>query len=535
MAAKISAVSVRITASLTGFSAGLKRASAQLGTFQKSTAIVGRAAGAMAGRFAALGGMIAGAFSIASIVAFTRQSMTAMDATAKLSDQLGIATEKLGGLQHAGNLAGVPSKQLAISLRMMQKTVSNAANGSKTLQDTIAALGLDIESLKNQTPDEQLRRFADGFAKVANVSDRTRMAMEIFGRSGSKMISMLKDGSAGLDAMQADAEKLGIAFSRVDGAKIEAANDAIARLKSAFTGLSNTLAIELSPFIKAAADSMTTWLTDSVNGTSKVSAAFQELLHWVGQIGDFINNVREGFYFLGGGAAGVIADMLHGFNTMKNAGHTAFIYMNKIAIDAFASIVSAARKSLDFIITSFNKLSGVVGIEFEAIGQTGIEKSLDKMSGQMLKKIKEVNSDLISRPEISKDLDGVSKDWKKKAQDMAEAQPFSSKVQQWYAQIKHSTDGQLENQQGITDELGEQFQEAKKIKDLEAGFMMTKAGTSNLAGVASKPMDGINAAMNTPVMPGVSGLEDDETTDLLEEANGYLSQMAARPPAAAFA
>lgn len=231
------------------FANGVNRARSTLSRFGGAI----RATGAAVGRFglglATVGG---GALSL-----MVRRQMQTIDSLAKTSDKLGIATHKLAGLQHAAELTGVSSEKFNMALQRMTRRVSEAANGSGEAVSALKELGISAQDLSKLTPDQQFARIADAMQGVESQSDRVRLAFKLFDSEGVGLVNTLKLGSAGLNEVQREAERLGIALSRADAAKIEQANDAITKMKRAFDGVVNTLAVNLAPWIEKIANHFT--------------------------------------------------------------------------------------------------------------------------------------------------------------------------------------------------------------------------------------------------------------------------------------
>ena len=209
---------------------------------------VGNSAAAATVKIAKIGAAFATA-GVAAGVALTKMSMQNVDALAKVSDRLGIATQSLAGLQHAANLAGVESATLEKSLVKLAVGVSDAADGTGIAKDAFIELGLSAALLEKMPIDKQMLAVADAMAGVELQADKVRLATELFGARGVAVLNMLGGGSKNLIEMAKEADHLGIAINRIDAAQIEAANDSVTRAKSVFTGLGNQLADAFSPII----------------------------------------------------------------------------------------------------------------------------------------------------------------------------------------------------------------------------------------------------------------------------------------------
>jgi hypothetical protein len=287
----IGSLSALVGANTKGLEKGLKRASRMVRGYAAS---VGGAGSFITGKVAA----IAGAIGIGVSVAGLKNIAEEMDAVAKTADSLGFTTEALIGLQHGARLAGVGTEAFNTSVQTMVKNVGMAAQGTGRARAALAGLNIDAAKLAELTPENQLKVLADAMAKVENPTTRATYAMQIFGGQGAAMINVLNGGAAGLEQMQTEAEKLGLTFSRIDAAKVEAANDSLSRMQAVFTGLAQTLVIQLSPYIDAAATAFVKWGTDGKGAGDKIITAVEWVAGTVAQLTDVIDYGKIAWYGL---------------------------------------------------------------------------------------------------------------------------------------------------------------------------------------------------------------------------------------------
>ena len=202
------------------------------------------------------------ALSVASaggLAFFTAKAFKSIDATAKMADVLGLTTKQLSSYHLAAELSGIGNDELTSSLRRMLKTVSDANEGLSTAKRSFATLGLDETRIKTLSTHEAFGKILDGLARIPNVFDRARVAQELFGRSGVKLIKLAQDGAGGLARVTREAEALGITFSRIDARQIENANDAITRVKAAFRGIFVQLAPKIANVVTPIANTFSDW------------------------------------------------------------------------------------------------------------------------------------------------------------------------------------------------------------------------------------------------------------------------------------
>ncbi|MBX3751934.1 MAG: hypothetical protein KF897_17785, partial [Opitutaceae bacterium] len=95
----------------------------------------------------------------------------------------------------------------------MQRSLVDAAKGTASAQQALSLLGLSVEDLAGLSPDQQFKRLADRLSQVIDPALRTALAMEIFGRAGTKLLPLLSSGSAGIEELQSQARSLGLTVS----------------------------------------------------------------------------------------------------------------------------------------------------------------------------------------------------------------------------------------------------------------------------------------------------------------------------------
>ena len=159
-------------------------------------------------RIAAFGAAIAGA-AAASVMAYTKIAGDFSD----LAAQTGLSVEMMSELETALKDAGTTVEDFAKSAVKMQKAIFEASSGSEAAQASFAALGLDVGRLLSMSPDQQFTAIAEALSKVENPTERLGLAMEIFGKSASKLMPVLAGGASGIQAFRAEAQRLGLSIS----------------------------------------------------------------------------------------------------------------------------------------------------------------------------------------------------------------------------------------------------------------------------------------------------------------------------------
>jgi hypothetical protein len=139
----------------------------------------------------------------AALKDFAKEMIDSYDSAAKLSDNIGVTAESIIGLRYAADLSSVGSENMDKNMAKLAQTISKAANGSKDAANTFAKMGIEVKNsdgtLKNS--EQVLMEMADAFQNLPAGTERATLAMDVFGKSGASMVTMLKDGSGALREM----------------------------------------------------------------------------------------------------------------------------------------------------------------------------------------------------------------------------------------------------------------------------------------------------------------------------------------------
>ena len=231
------------------------------------------------------GAALAGAAAAGAAVMIKRQ-LDIIDSTAKVSDKLGIATEKLTALRLQAELTGAGSKTLDMGLQRMTRRVAEAARGTGEAQEAIKQLGLDATELAKLAPDQQFAAIADAMEGVSSQGERVRLSFKLFDSEGVALVNTLRGGSAAALEAQQFTEQWGLALNRVDASKIEQANDAIALASRASEGFWKQLTVKVSPAITGMAKDILGFGAEFGNAESMADKAFNAIATGAGFVAD---------------------------------------------------------------------------------------------------------------------------------------------------------------------------------------------------------------------------------------------------------
>jgi hypothetical protein len=250
MAQKIGSLVAQLGMDTARFDSGIKGAGKRVTSFKKrSVAAFNRINRSVSG----VAGKLTGLIGIGAFVAVTRDALNTADTMEKLNKRIGVSTEALSELKFVGEQSGIEFTSLAKHMKNMANVIGEASTGMGLGQAALLELGLSAEKLNNLKPEDQLEVLADAFEGVTNSTDRTRLAMDLFGGRGVEMLQMMEGGSGSIRALRDEASNLGLTLDHDTAVGAANANDAINRATSAFRGMTLETAANLAPAIETIA------------------------------------------------------------------------------------------------------------------------------------------------------------------------------------------------------------------------------------------------------------------------------------------
>ena len=249
--ATIGRLAVAVTANTTRFRKGIGAAAKRMTRF---TATVKRSSARVARWGAAL--VTAGAAGLAYL---TQRQMKAIDATAKLSKQLGLSISALEGFALGAELSGVSGATLEKGLQRLSRALGETRAGFGEGLTGLKLLGLASKDFAGLNLEKSLLKISTAIAKVEDPARRAAAAAKLFGRGGQEMLTFLTQGAAEIERVVRQNELLAGSMSGIDASKIEKANDAWARMGRAASGITRGLAVMVAPTLEKLGNAATAY------------------------------------------------------------------------------------------------------------------------------------------------------------------------------------------------------------------------------------------------------------------------------------
>lgn len=198
------------------------------------------------------------------------ENVEKIDELAHTASKFGTTVEAIQKLQYAAKLADVSTGSLNTGVNKLVMSLNSLNNGSKNTSAAFQKLGLSASDFKGLSLDQSFTKVLTEINKIPNVLERTRMGVQIFGRSFSKISELAK----------VDIKAAGDEFERFGGVISESGAKGVSDYQESTKKLGTILDVfitRLTVGVAPALEQITTRVTQAIEdfgGLGKVADSF---------------------------------------------------------------------------------------------------------------------------------------------------------------------------------------------------------------------------------------------------------------------
>lgn len=262
------------------------RVGTEFGKFKSSLGNLGSAFAGTIGRITAFTAAVGAA--VFAIGRFVSANTRSLDEANKTAQSLGLTVGAYQTLQFAARQSGVAQGTFEQALITLNDALIEARDSARSFvrtgntlsrpQTIFDRLGVRITDANGQLRGTRdiLGDIADRFASMPDGPEKTALAIDTFGRrAGPALIPLLNQGSRAIDALIAEARRLGLEFTEAETAISTALQDAEGRLAETSGALRKRISLIFAPLQTRVNDALVEYL---VANSDAILSYFDELL-----------------------------------------------------------------------------------------------------------------------------------------------------------------------------------------------------------------------------------------------------------------
>lgn len=222
-----------------------------------------------------------GAFAVVqaaqAVLSFASNTINAADALNDMSERTGLAVGTLSELEFAAKLNGSSLDELQAALTKVSVKATDAATGNKTAAVAFDALGIAVKNADGSMRSslQITEDIGDAFKGISDPTLKSALAVEIFGKSGAKLIPVLEN----MRASREEAKELGAVLGEDFVKSAAEFNDNMDRMAFMSKGFASTILADVLPALSGMFKEMTTGI--------KVFGSFTSALYNIGTSNPF--------------------------------------------------------------------------------------------------------------------------------------------------------------------------------------------------------------------------------------------------------
>ncbi len=131
---------------------------------------------------------------------------SAGDAIDKTSQKIGISAESYQEWSYVFERCGADVNNLQTGMKKLSTVITDAAGGSDSAAEKLAAVGLSIEQLNGKSQDEQLKLVITALQGMESGAERTAAANDLLGKSAVDMAAVLNTSVEETERLKQEAQ-----------------------------------------------------------------------------------------------------------------------------------------------------------------------------------------------------------------------------------------------------------------------------------------------------------------------------------------
>lgn len=266
--ADVKALQLQISASTELLVRNLKSADAAVSQFRQQT---DRNLEQVEGRFYKVGQSIGSSLRTAltsataligglSFFALAKQGLEYASSLGEVAQQLGVTSDQLQTFRFAATQVGISQEEMDKGLSKLTLSIGQAADGSQKQASAFNDLGINVRTVSGsiRTAGDIIPQLADALQKVTDPAARARIEVELFGKTGQQLDTLLSGGRAAIDGLTEAARQAGVVISPELIQRADDAADKLAAVKTILEAKIAGAVAENSGAILQFAESLTT-------------------------------------------------------------------------------------------------------------------------------------------------------------------------------------------------------------------------------------------------------------------------------------
>lgn len=190
---------------------------------------------------------------VGALVRVTTNALDFASAIKETADRVDFSTTALQQWRFVAEQSGASAQTLDAALSMFSRTLGTAASGSHEAQKALERIGITLNDLNTQSPEQIFERTREAISKMETAGERNRSTFQLFGRQAKELSGVFAATSSEVDKLRAASEKMGAVMDTETIAKAKKTKDELDALTMVIKNQFSTALVALGPLLVRAA------------------------------------------------------------------------------------------------------------------------------------------------------------------------------------------------------------------------------------------------------------------------------------------
>ncbi len=211
---------------------------------------------------------------VGALVRVTTNALEFASAIKETADRVDFSTTALQQWRFVAEQSGASAQTLDNALSMFSRTLGTAASGSHEAQKALARIGVTLNDLNTQSPEQIFERTREAISKLESAGQRNQVMFQLFGRQAKELSGVFSSTSSEVDKLRTASEKMGAVMDEQTIAKAKKTKDELDALTTVIKTQLSTALVALGPRLVKAAEQIAALAKYSI----EVATAFSHFL-----------------------------------------------------------------------------------------------------------------------------------------------------------------------------------------------------------------------------------------------------------------
>lgn len=243
--------------------------------------------------------------AVTGLTKMATSAASTADNVDKMSQKIGISRQSYQELDFICSQSGTSVDKLQAGMKSLVSAMDGASSGNANNIEQFKKLGVSVEDANGnlRNSEDVMWETFTALQSMDNQTEKTRLATELFGKSGIELMPMLNGTSGSIDEMKQKAHDLGLVLGDETIDAGVSLTDTMDQMKRSVGAVFTQLGAKLMPILEKVCNAIISYMPQIQSFIDQLAPVFKQ----------FFDNIMPKLFDIGGQILPIIIDLLAQF------------------------------------------------------------------------------------------------------------------------------------------------------------------------------------------------------------------------------